>query len=64
MYGLVAGVPEDRVVGRIEHTVQRQRQLDRAEIGPEMAPGFGDGLNHEVTDLAGQLIEVGIAQSP
>jgi hypothetical protein len=61
---LVAGVPKDRVVGRIEHTVQRQRQLDRAEIGPEMSTGFGDGLNHEVTDLAGQFIEVGIAQSP
>ena len=29
---LVAGVPQDRVGGRVEHAVQRERQLDGAEV--------------------------------
>ena len=34
---LVAGVPQDGVGGRLEHAVQGQRQLDRAEVGAEVA---------------------------
>ena len=30
--GLVAGVPQDGVGGRVEHPVQGERQLDRAEV--------------------------------
>ena len=34
---LVPGVPHDGVAGRVEDAVQRQGQLDRAEVGPEVA---------------------------
>ena len=51
-------------MGESKHAVQGQRQLDGAEIGPEMPTGFGDRLNDEVADLAGQLVELGVAQSP
>ena len=38
--GLVADVPDQAVIGRIEHVMQRDGQLDRAQAGGEMArPG-------------------------
>jgi hypothetical protein len=50
---LMAGVPQDRVGRRFEDAMKRERQLDCAEIGPEMPTGFGDCLDDEVTDLPG-----------
>ena len=60
--GLVAGVPQDGVVGRLEDAVQRQGQLDRAEVRAEVAAVGGHGLHDEVPDLAGQLVELGVAE--
>ena len=37
--GLVADVPDDAVVGRVEDVVQRDRQLDRAEVRRQVAAG-------------------------
>ena len=59
---LVPGVPEDRVGGRFEDAVQGERQLDGAEVGSEVAAVLGDGGDDEVADLAGQLVELGVAQ--
>ncbi len=39
--GLVARVPQDDVARRVEHPVHGQRQLDRAEVGPEVAAVSG-----------------------
>jgi hypothetical protein len=39
---LVADVPEDLVLRRVEHVVERDGELDDAEAGPEMSPGLGD----------------------
>ena len=50
--GLMAGVEDDRVVRRVEHPVQRERQLDDAEVGAEMSTGCSDLVNQELTDLA------------
>ena len=36
--GLVPDVPDDAVARRVENIMERQRQLDDAEPGPEMAP--------------------------
>ena len=44
---------------RFEHPVQRQRQLDGAEVGAEVAAVLGDRLDDEVADLAGQVVELG-----
>ena len=40
-------------VGESKHAVQRKRQLDRAEVGPEMSARLGDRLHDEVADLSG-----------
>ena len=40
--GLVAGVPDDGVAGALEDAVERQRQLDHAQVGREVAARLGD----------------------
>ena len=60
--GLVAGVPQDRVRRRVEHPVQRQRQLDGAEVGAEVAAALGDRVDDEVADLARQVVELLVRQ--
>ena len=57
--GLVADVPDDPVARRVEHVVQRDRQLDRAEVGRQVAAGLGDALQHELAQLRGQQLEFG-----
>ena len=37
--GLVAGVPQDDVAGRVEDPVQGEGQLDHAEVGAEVPAG-------------------------
>ena len=53
--GLVADVEEDAVSRRIEDSVEGERQLDNAEIGPKMAAGFGKGLDEECANLLCQF---------
>ena len=48
---LVAGVPHDPVARRLEQPVQRDRDLDDAERGPEVAAGDGDGADDRLADL-------------
>ena len=53
--GQVAGVPQDAVVGGVEHPVEGQGELDDAQVGAEVAAaGAGDGAHDEVADLLGQ----------
>ncbi|GAA3117661.1 hypothetical protein GCM10020001_041830 [Nonomuraea salmonea] len=51
---LVPGVEHDRVVRRVEDPVQRDRQLDDAEVRAEVAARRAHLLDEEVADLAGQ----------
>ena len=60
--GLVAGVPQDDVAGRVEDTVQRQCELDRPEVGAEMPPGRRDRLDDERPDLIAEFDELLVAQ--
>ena len=53
--GLMAGVEDDRVVRRVEHPVQRERELDHTEVGAEMPAGCSDLVDQELADLAGQI---------
>ena len=50
--GLVADVPDQLVARRVEHVVQRHRQLDHAEPGAEMAAGD----RHRIDRLGAQLV--------
>jgi hypothetical protein len=55
----VADVEEDLVLRRIEDRVESQRKLDYPQIGAQMAPGLGEGLDQEFADLfreAGHLL--------
>ena len=53
---LVAGVEDERVVGRVEDAVKRDRELDDAEVRPEVATGARDVLDEELADLGGELL--------
>ena len=56
--GLVAGVEDEDVLRRAEDPVQRDGQLDDAEVGPEVAAGGGDLLDELGTDLLDQRREL------
>ena len=50
--GLVAGVPDDPVARRLEQPVERERELDDAQRGAEVAAGRGDGADDRLAELA------------
>ncbi len=50
--GLVADVPEQPVMRRVEHVVKRDRQLDRAQTGREMPAALGHRVDQEVTQFS------------
>ena len=56
--GLVADVPHDAVLGRLEHRVQRDGQLDRAEVGRQVPAGLGYRVEHVGAKLFGQLVQL------
>uniref|UniRef100_J1RUT9 Dehydrogenase n=1 Tax=Streptomyces auratus AGR0001 TaxID=1160718 RepID=J1RUT9_9ACTN len=68
--GLVPGVEEHLVLGRVEDTVQGDGQLDHTEVRAEVSAGLGHLVDKEGTDLPRQLLEllrvqsVQIARSP
>jgi hypothetical protein len=53
----VTDVPDDAVIGRLEDVMQRDRQLDGAEVRRQMAAGLRDRLDDELAQLARQLPE-------
>ena len=61
--GLVAHIPDDAVIGRVEHRVQRHRQLHRAQIGAQMAARLGDAVDHIGAQLCRQGLELGTRQA-
>ena len=60
--GLVADVPDDAVVRGVEHVVQRDRQLDGAEVGRQVAAGFRDRFEQELAQFVGQRGQLGARQ--
>ena len=49
--GLVADVPDEPVVRRVEDVVQRDGELDRAEAGGEVAAARGDAADQVFAQL-------------
>jgi hypothetical protein len=62
--GLVPGVPQDGVGRGVEHPVECDGELDRAEVGTEVPTGLGDRLHDEVADLPAQLVELRVGERP
>ena len=54
---LMADIPDDRVAGSGKHPVQRQRQLDNAQVRGKMATVGGDGADDEATDFSCQAVQ-------
>ena len=52
---LVPHVPDQLVLGRVEHEVQRNGQLDDTQAGPDVPAGDGTGLDQEVAHLLREL---------
>jgi hypothetical protein len=53
--GLVADIPHQAILGRVEHVVQGNGQLDGTEVGREVAAGLGHRFQHEGAQLIGHL---------
>ncbi|CAB4948877.1 unannotated protein [freshwater metagenome] len=56
--GLVADVPEDLVRRAVEQGVQRDGDLARAEIGPEVAADLTDGVDDVLAHLLSDLLQL------
>jgi hypothetical protein len=52
---LVTGVEDDRIVRRVEHPVQRQRELDDAEVRPQVPPGRSNLVDQELANLGSEM---------
>ena len=61
--GLVAGVPDDPVARRLEQPMERDRELDDAERGAEVAAGLGDRRDDRLADLRRELGELGLVEA-
>ena len=48
-------IPQDDVVGTVEHPVQGHGEFDDTEVGAEVATVAVHGLDHPDTDFIGQL---------
>ncbi len=56
--GLVAHIPHHTIVRRVEHVVQRNRQLHRAQVGAEVTAGFGYAVDQIGTQLRGKRAQL------
>ena len=61
--GLVADVPEDLVLGRVQQRVQRDRDLAHPEVGAEVAADLADRVDDVLADLLGDLLELLLRQA-
>ena len=62
--GLMADVPDQPVGRRVEHVVQRDRQLDDAEAGAEMAAGDRDRVDGFAAQFVGDLPQLVGLEAP
>ncbi|MNR58549.1 hypothetical protein D3C85_1795770 [compost metagenome] len=60
--GLVAHIPDDAIVRRVEHLMQRQRELDGAQVGRQVSARFGYRLQHEATQFVRKLLQLATIQ--
>ena len=58
----MADVPDDLVARRIEHGVDRDRELAGAEVGGEVSSDLPDGFDDLLADLLRELLQLIVAQ--
>ena len=49
--GLMADIPDQAVIRRVEHVVQGDRQFHRAQIGGKVTAGLAHGLDQKIPQL-------------
>ena len=54
---LMAHVPDEFVLGRVEDAVQRDGQLDHAEVRAEMPAALGQPGDQFLPDFPGQFLQ-------
>ena len=54
----MAHVPDEFVLGRVEDAVQRDGQLDHAEVRADMAAGLGQAGDEFLPDFAGEVLQL------
>ena len=59
---LVADIPHQLVLRRVENIMDCGCQLDHAQSRSQMAPGGADGIDHFGAQFVGQLAELVLAQ--
>lgn len=60
--GLVADIPDQFIVWRVEDSMNGDSEFDNAEARAEMAAGFGDGVDRFGAEVIGQNFKLGIGQ--
>ncbi len=60
--GLVADVPDNAVVWRVEYVMQRKRQLHRTEVGGQVSACLGNRIHQESAQFGRQLRQFGRRQ--
>jgi hypothetical protein len=56
--GLVSGVKDDAVAGRVKNSVHGERELHHAKVWSEVAARLGDIGDQEIPDLRSQLVQL------
>ena len=56
--GLVARVPQDRVVRALEHPVQGDGEFHRAQVAAQVPARVGDRIHDELTDLRAEFVQL------
>lgn len=62
--GLMADIPNDRVLRRFEHAVKRQRQLNGAQRRAQVAAVLGDDFENISPQFFGKNRQVFFGQRP
>src|SRR5688572_11734115 len=62
--GLMPDVPNQAVVRRVEHEMERDSQLDRAETGCQVAAHLADGFDEVAAQLVGQRAQLAAGEGP
>ena len=61
---LMANIPDQPVIGGIEHRMNGHGEFDDAQSGAQMPAGDRHGIDCFRTQFIGKLLEVGIRQAP
>src|SRR5713101_6611900 len=56
--GLMADIPDELVLGRAENVVQRQSELDDAEVRAKVSAVFGEDRDQFLPNFFGQLLQL------